>query len=111
MWHERLRSDIFVAVVISLVCDQRAEWRTPKVTRYRPATIGAGAVALHLTTKDTKSTKDPENDAVEAIFPTCRSTSWAQLTTRLEIFGSSTFALFVSFVVVLISLVCHQRAE
>jgi len=65
-------------------------------------------MAVHLTTKNTK---ESEKDAVEATLPKCRSTSMAQPITRLEIFASSTFVLFVSFVVVLISLDCHQPAE
>ena len=62
-------------------------------------------MAVHLTTKNTK---ESENDAFEAIFPGCRSTSTAQPITRIEVFVSSNFVLFV---VVLISFACHQPTE
>jgi len=68
-------------------------------------------VALHLTTKDTKSTKESENVAVDAILPRCRSSSMEQPITRFDTSLNSIFMLFVSFVVVLISLICDQRSE
>jgi hypothetical protein len=77
----------FVVAVLPRICSQRSEWRTTAVTGPPPKgyefksgvdggsggapcsprsfpipTTGSGVVAHHLTTKDTKSTKESEND-------------------------------------------------
>ena len=104
----------FVVVVIALSCDQHSEWQSFDPTGCEPATFGTGEVGVHLTTKDTKCTKESESKAFDAKSPRCRRTSMAQPITRLASSSNSSFVLFVlfvSFVVVVIALNCDQRSE